>query len=165
MQKELTDAIEVFHNKVASVVVQLHDFIDAEILDTERANGFLRRLLNYAPHKADSVRLKHASYVDYQACDSSLECHRGYLKLDDNYVQVLTLKEPPAQTFSTMLSRTHGSSRNCVVAAEWKPESVARARQLIQSKRRHFHNSQVSLMNYANDGFRRPHSEAHVDRR
>ena len=41
-------------------------------------------------------------FVDFQACDSALECHRDHLRLDDYYAQVLSLTEPPAETFERM---------------------------------------------------------------
>jgi len=41
---------------------------------------------------------------------------------------------------------------NCLITSEWKRESAPKMRQLIQSKRRHFHNSKASLLNYLNTG-------------
>jgi len=57
------------------------DAIRVQVLDKERAYRFLRSLVNYAPYKVEGVRLKHDRYVDFQACDSALECHRDHLRL------------------------------------------------------------------------------------
>src|SRR5882724_12412522 len=103
LSEELDRAREVLANKVMSFVVQLQDSIHVDVLDKQRAFRFLRLLLNYAPYKVDGVRLNYDSFVDFQACDSALECHRDHLRLDDFFVEVLTLKEPPAQTFTHML--------------------------------------------------------------
>src|SRR5260370_33069 len=94
------------------------------------------------------MRLTHGYFVDFQACDSSLECHRDHLRLDDYFVQVLTLKEPPACTFAHLLNGLADIPSSCVIASEWKRESALKVRSLIQSKRRHFHNSKASLATY-----------------
>ena len=80
-----------------------------------------------------------------------LECHRGYLRVDDYYVKVLTLKEPSAQSFPLIFKRLLEVEANYYVVTEWKKEDSGKMRRVIQTKRRHFHNtkrsfaSQVSL--------------------
>ena len=150
--RRLADEIEVsrelFAHKVASFATQCRDFAALEVLDDQQAFRFFRRLLNYAPFKQDGVRLKYPSFVDFQACDSALECHRDFLRLDDDYVQALTLKIPPAQTFAQMLKALREIPSDCIVVTEWKPQSSLKMRKLIQQKRRHFHNSKASFLNY-----------------
>ena len=136
--------------KAAAFCIQLRDVMDVAPLDSQAAFGFLRRLLNYAPIKAAAGTLKYPSFVDFQACGSALECHRDYLRLDDDYVQVLSLKEPPARTFAHLLRGLAQVPCNAVIVTEWKREDAGRVRRLIQSKRRHFHNSKASLLNYMN---------------
>src|SRR5258708_9919671 len=131
-----------------SFVVQMQDCVRVDVLDKQRAFRFFRRLVNYAPYKADSVRLKYDQFVDYQACDSALECHRDYLLLDNLYVQVLTLKEPPSQTFAHLLRSLQDIPCNFIIASEWKRESNEAVRKLIDSKRRHFHTATTSLLPY-----------------
>ncbi len=148
LEEELERAREILENKVMNFVVQLPDSLHAEVLDKQRAFRFLRRLLNYAPFKADGVRLKYDNFVDFQACNSTLECHRDHLRLDDFYVQAVTLKEPPAQTFAHLLRSLQEIPCNFVIVSEWKQEANLAMRKLIQSKRRHFHNVKSSMMNY-----------------
>ena len=152
LEEELNRASEALTHKVASFAIQLSDIVPVEVLNKQRAYRFFRRLLNYAPYKADAVQLKYDRYVDYQLCDSALECYRDHLRLDDFYVAVLTLKEPPGQTFAHMLRGLQEIACPYVIASEWKRESDQKVRQLIQSKRRHFHNSKSSLMNYLPSG-------------
>jgi type IV secretion system protein TrbE len=152
LEEELSAARDLLANKVAGFVVQLGDFLSVERLDTQQAYEVLRGLLNYAPFKNEGVRLKYADFVDFQACDSSLECHRDYLRLDDYYVQVLTLKEPPARTFAHQLRSLSELAPNYVIASEWKREPVHRVRSLIQAKRRHHHNSKASFLNFLGSG-------------
>lgn len=151
LEEGLERAREALASKVNSFVVHLEDSVRVEVLDKERAFRFIRRLLNYAPAKADGVRLKYDAFVDFQACDSALECHRDHLRLDDYYVQVLTLKEPPAQTFAHLLKGLLEIPSNLIIATEWKRETNLKMRKLIQSKRRHFHNSKTSIVNYLNN--------------
>ncbi len=149
MKRDLDRARDALAQKVMSFVVQLPDALHAKALDKHQTFRFLRRLLNYAPHKTDAVRLKYDRFVDFQACDSHLECHRDHLRLDDYYVKTLTLKEPPSQTFAHVLRSLQEVPCNFIVATEWKQESHQGIRKLIQSKRRHFHNKKSSMMNYA----------------
>jgi len=150
LEDDLDRAREVLGNKAASFVVQLRDPLGVELLDKAAAFGFFRRLLNVAPHKLHS-RLKYDLHLDYFACDSTLECHRDHLRLDDYFVEVVSLKEPPAQTFAHLLAALEEVPANFVVATEWKRESNLAARKEINSKRRHFHNSKASLTNYFSD--------------
>jgi len=147
-EEELTKACAVLTNKVMSFVIQLQDVLPMETLDRQRAYRFLRSLVNYAPYKHENAQLKYDSFVDFQLCDSTLECYRDHLRLDEDYIQVLTLKEPPAQTFAHMLRGLLEIPSNYIIASEWKRESNAKMRSLIQSKRRHFHNAKASMMNY-----------------
>jgi type IV secretion system protein TrbE len=103
LDADIERAREVLTNKVASFVIQLRDAVPIQVATKQAAFTFFRRLLNYAPHKANAP-LQYDEHLDYFACDSTLECHRDHLRLDDNYVQVLTLKEPPAQTFAHLLA-------------------------------------------------------------
>jgi type IV secretion system protein VirB4 len=145
--EELERASEVLLNKAQNFEVQLGETLGVRLLGKAEAFRFFRQLLNYSPTK-QHVELKYDSHVDYFAADSALECHRDHLRLDDYYVQVLTLKEPPSQTFARLLGDLESLPANYVIASEWKRESNFAARQEINSKRRHFHNAKSSLSNY-----------------
>ncbi len=150
IEEDLDRAREMLANKAASFVIQLRDVVGIEILPKAAAFRFFRRLLNFAPCKLHS-RLKYDLHLDYFAADSALECYRDHLRVDDYFVQVLTLKEPPAQTFADILHGLHKIRCNYIIANEWIRESNLAARKEIHSKRRHFHNSKVSLLNYVSD--------------
>jgi type IV secretion/conjugal transfer VirB4 family ATPase len=147
---DLDRARELMANKAASFAIQLHDVVGIELLQRQAAFQFFRRLLNFAPHKLYSG-LKYDLHLDYFACDSALECYRDHLRIDDYFVQVLTLKEPPVQTFAHILETLEQVPCNYIIANEWSRESNLAARKEINSKRRHFHNSKASLMNYVSD--------------
>jgi type IV secretion system protein VirB4 len=148
LKEGLDAAREAFHHKVISFVVQLPEGMRATVLDKQQAFGLWRRLVNYAPYKAESIRLKYDRFIDYQACDSALECYSDHLRLDHFYVRVLTLKEPPGQTFAHLLRGLEALPCNFVAVTEWKREASSKMRAWIQAKRRHFHNAKSSLANY-----------------
>ena len=147
---DLKRACELLSNKAASFVVQLQDALGIELLSKRETFRFFRRLLNFSPYKLGSS-LKYDLHLDYFSADSALECHRDHLRLDDCFVQALSLKEPPVQTFADILQALREIPGNLIIASEWKRESNIAARKEINSKRRHFHNSKASLANYVSD--------------
>jgi type IV secretion system protein TrbE len=137
--------------KARSFILQVGDFLPVRILDKQKAFSVLKQTLNFHPDKLDLAKLKYDTFLDYYLPESSIECHRGHLRVDDYYVKVLTLKEPPAQSFPLLLEGLLQVGANYFVVTEWKKEDSGKTRGVIETKRRHFHNtkrtflSQVSL--------------------
>jgi type IV secretion/conjugal transfer VirB4 family ATPase len=138
-------------DKVDAFVLQLKDTLRPRLLSKVDAFAFFRRLLNYSPAKADAVRYREDGFLDYDLCDSELECHRAHLRLDNTHVRVITLKEPPAQTFPNLFQALYEIPSNLLLVNEWQREGQAAVRREIHAKRRHFHNSKVSLVNYVTE--------------
>jgi type IV secretion system protein VirB4 len=80
-----------------------------------------------------------------------LEAHRGYLRVDDYYVRVLTLKELPSETRSLLLQGLLDIPANFHVVTEWHPVDNAKSRKEIASRRRHNHNSKTSFVSNLQD--------------
>jgi type IV secretion/conjugal transfer VirB4 family ATPase len=135
-------------HKVDAFVAQLQDTVRPRVLPKEDAFQFFRQLLNYDPAKAGAVRLREDTFLDYHAGDATLECHRSHLRLDDHHVRVLTLKEPPAQTFPHLFQALYEIPSNLILMNDWRREGQAAIRKIIHAKRRHFHNARVSLTSY-----------------
>ena len=152
LQSELDQARETVSNKLTGFIAQVQGFMTVRLLNTDQAYEFLRRVLNYAPFKAEGIGLAWSRFVDFQVCDSALECHRDSLRLDDYFVQVLTLKQPPAKTYAGMLRGLFDLESACLITSEWRRENNAKICRLIQSKRRHFHNSKTSFLSAVNSG-------------
>jgi type IV secretion system protein TrbE len=131
--------------KARSFILQVSDFLPIRILDKQEAFRVLKRTLNFHPDKVDLAKLKHDTFLDYYLPESPLECHRGYLRVDDYYVKVLTLKEPSAQSFPLIFKRLLEVEANYHVVTEWKKEDSGKMRRVIQAKRRHFHNTKRSF--------------------
>ena len=147
---ELGKAQAVLLQKAENFILQVSDFLPVRLLDKNEAFRVLKKTLNFAPLKLEQAKLKHDTFLDYYLCESHLECHRGHLRLDDYYVKVLTLKEPSAQSFPLIFQRLLEVEANYYVVTEWKKEDSGKTRRLIQTKRRHFHNTKHSFFSQVN---------------
>src|ERR1700728_1759566 len=149
--KQVDDAQAVLVQKAQSFMLQVSDFVTVRLLPKHEAFRVLKRTLNFDPAKLALANLKHDTFLDYYLPESHIECHRRYLRVDDYYVKVLTLKEPSAQSFPLILKKLLEVEANYYVVTEWQKEDSGKTRRVIQAKRRHFHNtkrsfaSQVSL--------------------
>jgi len=149
--QEVGHAEATLLQKTRSFILQVADFVDVRILDKREAFRVLKRTLNFGPEKLELAKLKYDTFLDYYLPESPIECHRGHLRVDDYYVKVLTLKEPSAQSFPLIFKRLLEVEANYYVVTEWKKQDSGKMRRIIQTKRRHFHNtkrsfaSQVSL--------------------
>lgn len=157
LDDDLSKGQSVLRQKLASFILQVSDFLPISLLKKEAAYRVLYKTLNLSPFKAHLSKLHADAFLDCQLADSSVECHRGHLRVDDYYVKVLTLKEPSAQSFPLILKNLLQVDANYFVVTEWKKQDSGKTRREIQAKRRHFHNtkrsfrSQVSLSDAPQD--------------
>jgi type IV secretion/conjugal transfer VirB4 family ATPase len=151
LERQASAAQAALLQKARSFILQVSDFLTVRMLDKQEAFRVLKRTLNFHPDKLELAKLKHDTFLDYYLPESPIECHRGFLRVDDYFVKVLTLKEPSAQSFPLIFKRLLEVEANYYVVTEWKKEDSGKMRRVIQTKRRHFHNtkrsfaSQVSL--------------------
>jgi type IV secretion system protein VirB4 len=148
LDEELARATASLRHKADTFLAQTRAAANAVLLDKTEAFRLFRRLLNYSRETADVALLDEDRFVDYAAAGSSLECHRGHLRLHDTFVRVLTVKQPPRQTFAHMLQPLYELPANVVLCSTWRAEEQDQTRRTIQSKRRHHHNRKSSLTNY-----------------
>jgi type IV secretion system protein VirB4 len=138
--------------KIQSLSGQLNDLMQVELPGAEETFRTIRRLVNLRPSKIDDAApLSGAGHLDRQVCDSELEAHRGYLRMNDDYVRVLTLKELPSETRPLLLNGLFDVPANFHVVTEWHPVDNAKARKEIASRRRHHHNSKTSFVSNLQD--------------
>ena len=137
--------------KTNSLSGQLNDLMTVELPGAEETFRMLRRLTNLRPSKINDAPLCDARHLDWQVSDSELEAHRGYLRLDDDYLRVLTLKELPSETRPLLLQGLFDVPANFHVVTEWHPVTNERARKEIASRRRHHHNSKTSFVSNLQD--------------
>jgi type IV secretion system protein VirB4 len=137
--------------KVQSLSGQLNDLMKVELSGAEETFQMIRRLVNLRPSKIDAAPLDGAGHLDRQVCDCELEAHRGFLRVDDQTVRVLTLKELPSETRPLLLNGLLDVPANFHVVTEWHPVDNAKARKEIASRRRHHHNSKTSFVSNLQD--------------
>ena len=150
LDREISKGQGSLRQKVDSFILQVNDFLPMRLLDKQEAFRVLKQTLNFDPQKIALARLKYDTFLDYYLCESHLECHRGFLRLDDFYVKVLTLKEPSAQSFPLIFERLLEVQANYHVVTEWEKEDSGKMRRTIQAKRRHFHNTKHSFFSQVN---------------
>jgi type IV secretion system protein VirB4 len=148
LDADLARALAALRHKVDTFVAQTQTATQATLLDKSDTFRLLRRLLNYSRETADLGTLAEDRFVDYALAGSSLECHRAHLRLQDTYVRVLTVKQPPRQTFAHMLQPLYELPANVILCTRWRAEEEGQTRRAIQAKRRHHHNRKSSLTNY-----------------
>jgi type IV secretion/conjugal transfer VirB4 family ATPase len=139
--------IRTLDRATASVTAQLAD-VRLKRLDKAAAFKFLRRLVNFDPHVLAASRLRYDSHLDYFLSDSPVECHRDHLRIGQRFVGALSMKEPPARTHAHMLSDLLRIPCEFVACLEWQRLPADRVRRDIHSRRRHFFNKRVSMVNY-----------------
>src|SRR5260370_21714636 len=157
LDRALSHAQVMLRQKVESFIVQVSDFVSVRLLGKDEAFRVMKRTLNFAPEKIESARLQHDTFLDYYLPESHLECHRGYLRLDEHYVKVLTLKEPSAQSLPLIFKNLLEVQANYHVVTEWKKEDSGKTRRAIQAKRPHFHNTKRSFFSQVNLNDASPH--------
>jgi hypothetical protein len=156
-RQEITRAEAALRQKVANFRTHVGDFLSVRILGKDEAFRALTRTLNFDSLKLDCAKRKHDTFLDYYLSESHIECHRSYLRVDDFYLKVLTLKEPSAHTFPLLLKGLLDVRANYHVVTEWKKEEPGRTRRNIQAKRRHFHNTKRSFFSQVNLNDAAPH--------
>jgi type IV secretion/conjugal transfer VirB4 family ATPase len=148
LEADLDRAVAQLHHKAAAFEVQLADSIAPTRLGKADAFRFFRRLVNYTPVKAAGAALQYDTHVDYFVADSPVECHRAHLDVDGARVRVLTMKDPPGATFAHLLEELYTVPGEFIACLEWQRIPNDRMRRDLQTRRRHFFNSRVSLVNY-----------------
>ena len=137
--------------KIQSLSGQLSDLTAVELLGAEKTFRLVRRLVNFRPSKIDEAPLCGPRHLNWQVCGSELEAHPGYLRMDEHFVRVLTLKELPSETRPLSLQGLFDVPANFHVVTEWHPVDNARARKEITARRRHHHNSKTSFLSNLQD--------------
>jgi type IV secretion/conjugal transfer VirB4 family ATPase len=161
LQEDITHSIARLRQTANAFAVHLADVVRPELLGKADAFRLFRRLLNYTAWKADAAPFKYDTHLDFFATDSSLECHRGYLQMDDIQIRVLTMKEPPAKTFAHILEDLALVPTPFISCLEWRRRPTNAVRREIHARRRHFFNKRVSMVNYVSPQTK--HDEVLVD--
>jgi type IV secretion system protein TrbE len=148
LESELSEAIDRLDHKAESFESQLTDFAPARLARPD-AFRFFRQLVNYDSSVLSATRTSPPdAYLDYFVPDSPVDCHRDHLMVGSRRVKALSMKEPPAQTFAHILGDLLTVPAEFIACLEWQRVGQDRMRREIQSRRRHFFNKRVALVNY-----------------
>jgi type IV secretion/conjugal transfer VirB4 family ATPase len=147
VETELDRAIATLHHTVDAVEVQMSD-IGLQRLTKADTFRFFRRLVNYDPAVVGAAGLAYDTHLDYFVADSTVDCHRDHLQVGHQRVNVLSMKEPPSQTFAHLLGDLYAIPGEFIACLEWQRIPNDRMRRDVQSRRRHFFNKRVALVNY-----------------
>lgn len=147
IESELERSVATLHHRATNLEAQLAD-LGLERIDKRQAFAFFRRLVNHDADIASNATLLCDTHLDYFIADSPVECHRDHLTVGRHEVKVLTMKEPPAQTFAHMLGDLLTIPAEFIGCLEWQRLPADRVRRDIRARRRHFFNTRVSLVNY-----------------
>ena len=145
LEVELDRAIGTLYHKADAFEIQASEF-GLRRLGKSDAFSFFRQLVNY-----DSVaarKLTYDTHLDYFVSDASIECYRDHLLVGDRLVKVLSMKEPPSHTFALLLRDLYEIPGDLIACLEWQRISSDRMRRDLQTRRRHFFNKRVSIVNY-----------------
>ena len=146
LASELDRAIGTLHHKAQGFEVQISDFGPSR-LGKQDAFRFFRQLVNYAPSVVDAA--PHSdTHLDYFVSDSGVDCNREQLEVGDRAVKVLSMKETQSQTFAFLTKDLYEIPGEFVDCLEWQRIPSDRMRRDVQSRRRHFFNKRVSIVNY-----------------
>ncbi len=148
LENDVDRAVAQLHHRAAAFEVQLADSVRPEQLAKADAFRFFRRLVNYTPSTLAGARLQYDTHLDYFVADCAVECHRTHLDVDAARVKVLTMKEPPNATFAHLLEDLYTVPGEFIACLEWQRIPNDRMRRDLQTRRRHFFNKRVSLVNY-----------------
>ena len=148
LSAQLDQAVDAVLQQASTCAALLADVLNPQRLTKTETFRFLRRLCNYTDWKSDAAPLKYDTHLDFFIADSSLECHRSFLQVDEHRAKVLTMKEPPSATYAHMLDALHRIPQPFIACAEWQRLPTAKIRREIRAKRRHYFNKRISLVNY-----------------
>jgi type IV secretion system protein TrbE len=153
LEAALDTAIVTLQQKATAVEVQLAD-VGLRRLGSDDTYRFFRQLVNYDDVARIAPARAPETHLDYFIADSAVECHRDHLMVGQQTVRVLSMKEPPSQTTSNLLDALVSLPAQFIACLEWQRCETDRIRRDIQSRRRHFFNKRVSLVNYVSSDTR-----------
>ena len=146
LDRDIARDVAQLNHKATAFEVLLGDAIQPVRLAKSEMFSFFRRLVNYGD--ADAAALQYDTHLDYFMADSPIECHREHLRVGGLHVAAVTMKEPPAATFAHLLEHLYTVPGEFIACLEWQRIPNERMRRDLHSRRRHFFNKRVSMVNY-----------------
>lgn len=147
LETTLDGAIATLYEQARVIEAQLGD-VGLRRLDKTHAFRFFRQLLNGDASTAATPTLPTDAHLDYFVADAPVDCHRDHLRVGQRFVKVLSMKAPPTRTFAGLLDGLSSIPGDLVACLEWQRLPNDHVRRDLQTRRRHFFNKRVSIVNY-----------------
>jgi type IV secretion system protein VirB4 len=148
LRKQIMADLQTLRQKVDSFIRHLADFMHIEVLNNQGQFTFFRRLLNFDDWRI-AGKPHGGQFLDFQVVNSNIDAERDHLRVGDHFVRLLTMKEAIAETRSLVLDQLLKIQSSFYVVTEWTPLSTAKARKIVNTKRRHFNMSKTGLIQSA----------------
>lgn len=142
----VTDELErnraILLGRAQSFQRTLGDLLGLSLLHKREAFAFLRLLANLDPSAAAAEQLKYDGHLDYYMASSTLACTAEGIRIGQAQLEVLSLKEPPRNTFPNVLRDLLAIETNFILCSEFKRVLNDTAFTTIRAAQNHFHWSQ-----------------------
>ena len=129
---------------------QLADLTPIHVLGMDQQFSFLRRLVNFDAWRI-AGKPKASQYLDYQIVNSNIEAERDHLRVGDHFVRVLTMKESIVETKPLVLDQLLKIPANFYAVTEWVPMPLGKARNEVNSRRKHFNMTKSGFISQVRD--------------
>lgn len=129
---------EYLLSRTASFQRSLNDLLNMQLLAKQEAFALFRLLANLDQPVAEAEALKYDNYLNHRIGSSIVACSWDGIAVDLKHVEVLTLREPPRNTFPSVLREFLLLDANFVLAAEYKREPNDNSLHAINAAQNHF---------------------------
>ncbi len=131
----LLSRAESFHRAI-------DDLLGVTLLDKNQAFAFFRLLVNLNPEIAAAEKLISDRQIDYYMPSLPLVCGSEGVRVGEAQLEVLSLKEPPQNTFPNILRDLLALEANFILCSEFKRVLNDAAITTVRTAQNHFHWSQ-----------------------
>ncbi len=145
LRSQIERDLAQLEQRVQAFVQQLADFVRIDVLDQKGQFRLFRRLLNYEDWRI-AGEPKTSQFLDYQVVNSNIEAERDHLRVGDDFVRILTMKEAIGETRPLALDALLKIPANFIAISEWAPLPQAAARKEVNKRRRHFNISKTGFV-------------------
>jgi type IV secretory pathway VirB4 component len=145
LRSQIEHDLARLEQRVQAFIRQLADFVQIEVQDQQGQLHFFRRLLNYDDWRI-AGKPQSTQFLDYQVVNSKIEAERDHLRVGDQVVRVLTMKEAITETRPLVLDALLKIPGNFYVVTEWTPLATDKARREVNKRRRHFNMSKTGFI-------------------
>ncbi len=136
--------------RVELFIRQLADLTSIHVLGMNQQFSFFRRLVNFDAWRI-AGKPKARQYLDYQIVNSNIEAERDHLRIGDHFVRVLTMKESIVETKPLVLDQLLKIPANFYAVTEWVPMPLGKARNEVNSRRKHFNMTKSGFISQVRD--------------